>query len=217
MWNNQLSHLSQFKEIIWKNYSYHSCKECYLQNWDGHKTYSRSFLTLIKSFNENLPSIILLDRWSEMAPLVNYNSQLFPGRKKGETMEGVISDIHHLSLLSDPTQISISSQFFILTITLSLCVGDFTASWEDSARNKVKQIKSHFLITFYCYFYIVRGGFTGVLFFNLSQNRSNIRITFTFTLVTRRSLFGVSTLYYHWPRFSTSNPIIPINAINLCV
>ena len=124
MWNNQLSHLSQFKEIIWKNYSYHSCKECYLQNWDGHKTYSRSFLTLIKSFNENLPSIILLDRWSEMAPLVNYNSQLFPGRKKGETMEGVISDIHHLSLLSDPTQISISSQFFILTITLSLCVGD---------------------------------------------------------------------------------------------
>ena len=34
--------------------------------------------------------------WWAVMGLINYNSQLFPGRNKAWTMEGVISDIHHL-------------------------------------------------------------------------------------------------------------------------
>ena len=103
-WNNQFcsenQHLSSLAQIKEKN----------LKNWltlipvfslefyrgsDCHKllrlaTFKCKFL--ISLFD------ILQHRalWWAVMGLINYNSQLFPGRNKAWTMEGVISDIHHL-------------------------------------------------------------------------------------------------------------------------
>ena len=72
----------------------------------------RMFQWKSKNSIPNAISVLFWRTKDQHRPLINYNSQLFPGRNKAGTMEGVMSDIHHLPSLSHIAQRFLSSYCF---------------------------------------------------------------------------------------------------------
>ena len=158
-------------------------------------------------------------RWG----LLNYNSQLFPGRNKAETMEGVISDIHHLPVSQSVSQSRHTRRLHCFPLDQPglawpgwqclLGQRDFNESWGDisgllAGQRTTKLGFWQIGIGIYVFIILCDDGFMTFLFFNLSQSewRNNIWITFTFrSPVVTQSLFYPGLCILH----SSSPPSAP--------